>query len=87
MAYYYTDLPIAPLWGQRLYDITHSLDQYFENAQQGKLANVVMVDPGFQFAQRTDDHPVGDIRSGQRGLRSVFQAFAQSRPWERGAVP
>jgi phospholipase C len=85
MAYYYTDLPIAPLWGQRLYDITHSLDQYFEDAQQGKLANVVMVDPGFQFAQRTDDHPVGDIRSGQRWLRSVFQAFAQSPQWERGA--
>jgi phospholipase C len=83
-AYYYTDIPIATLWGQRLYDITHSLDRYFEDAQQGKLANVVMIDPGFQFAQRTDDHPVGDIRAGQRWLRSVFQAFAQSPQWERG---
>ena len=83
-AYYYSDLPIATLWGDRLYGITHSLDQYFEDAQAGKLANVVMVDPAFQFAQRTDDHPVGDIRAGQRWLRSVFQAFAQSPQWERG---
>jgi phospholipase C len=83
-AYYYTDLPIAPLWGQRLYDITHSLDDYFDDASKGKLANVVMIDPAFQFAQRTDDHPVGDVRAGQRWLRSVFQAFAQSPHWERG---
>ena len=44
-----------------------------------------MIDPAFQFAQRTDDHPVGDIRAGQRWLRSVFQAFAQSPQWKRGA--
>ena len=76
------------LWGERLYDVTHSLDRLLRRTrQQGKLANVVMVDPGFQFAQRTDDHPVGDIRAGQRWLRSVFQAFAQSPQWERGAVP
>jgi phospholipase C len=84
-AYYYTDLPIVPLWGQRFYDITHPLDDYFDDASKGKLANVVMVDPAFQFAQRTDDHPVGDIRAGQRWLRAVFQAFAESPQWERGA--
>jgi phospholipase C len=44
-----------------------------------------MIDPAFNFAQRTDDHPVGDIRSGARWLRSVFQAFAESPHWERGA--
>jgi phospholipase C len=84
-AYYYTDLPILPLWGKRFYDITQSLDHYFDDASKGKLANVVMVDPGFQFANRTDDHPVGDVRNAQRWLRSVFQAFAQSPHWERGA--
>jgi phospholipase C len=84
-AYYYTDLPILTLWGERFYDVTHSLDHYFEDAQQGKLAQVVMIDPAFNFAQRTDDHPVGDIRSGARWLRSVFQAFAESPHWEKGA--
>jgi phospholipase C len=83
-SYYYTDLPIATLWGDRLYPITHSIDAYFDDAAHGKLANVVMIDPAFQFAQRTDDHPVGDIRAGQRWLRSVFQAFATSPQWERG---
>jgi phospholipase C len=84
-AYYYTDVPILTLWGERFYGITHSLDHYFEDAQQGKLAKVVMIDPAFNFAQRTDDHPVGDIRSGARWLRSVFQAFAESPQWQRGA--
>jgi phospholipase C len=84
-AYYYTDLPIVPLWGERFYDITHPLADYFDDASKGKLANVVMIDPAFQFAQRTDDHPVGDIRAGQRWLRAIFQAFAASPQWERGA--
>ena len=34
-AYYYTDLPIAPLWGQRLYDVTHSVNDYFDTRRRG----------------------------------------------------
>ncbi len=35
-AYYYTDLPIAPLWGQRLYDVTHSLDRLLRRRVEGE---------------------------------------------------
>ena len=84
IGYYHTDLPILALWGARFFDVVHPLESYFEDAAAGKLANVVMVDPGFQIAQRTDDHPVGDIRTGQRWIRAIFQAFAESPQWERG---
>ena len=84
IGYYHTDLPILALWGARFFDVVHPLESYFEDATAGKLANVVMVDPGFQIAQRTDDHPVGDIRTGQRWIRAIFQAFAESPQWERG---
>jgi phospholipase C len=84
VGYYYTDLPILPLFGRRFFDVSHPLDAYLEDAANGDLPNFVMVDPGFRIAQRTDDHPVGDIRTGQRWIRAVFQAFAQSPQWERG---
>jgi phospholipase C len=84
VGYYYTDLPILPLFGHQHDAVTHGLDQFSADAAAGTLANVVMVDPGFHIARRTDDHPVGDIRLGQRWLRTVFQAFAQSPQWERG---
>ena len=84
VGYYYTDLPILPLFGTRFFDVSHALESYFEDAAQGRLPNLVMVDPGFRIAQRTDDHPVGDIRTGQRWIRAVFQAFAASPQWERG---
>ena len=59
-AYYYTDLPIATLWGERLYDITHSLDDYFDDAPQGTLAERRHGrSRRSTFAQRTDDHPRG----------------------------
>jgi phospholipase C len=82
--YYYTDLPFLALYGDRFADRITSVDEYFDDAQQGKLANVVMVDPGFGGAARSDNHPHGDIRMAQRFLHSVFSAFAQSPQWERG---
>jgi phospholipase C len=84
VGYYYTDLPILPLFGRRFFDVSHPLEGYFDDAAKGRLANVVMIDPGFRIAQRTDDHPVGDIRTGQLWIRAMFQAFAQSPQWERG---
>jgi phospholipase C len=84
VAYYYTDLPLLPLWGRRFDAVTHPLEQYLEDCAAGRLANVVMVEPGFQLAQRTDDHPLGDVRTGQRWVRTVFDAFAKSKHWERG---
>jgi phospholipase C len=83
--YYFTDLPVLALWGGRLGNITRPIDEYFALAQAGKLPHVVFVDPAFLTGNRTDDHPLADIRAGQRFLRDVFAAFARSKQWRRGA--
>ena len=82
--YYWTDLPALALWGARLGPFTHPVDEYFTAAADGDLPDVVMVDPAFLAGNRTDDHPYADIRAGQRFVRDVFQAFAESRHWKRG---
>ena len=82
--YYYTDLPFLALWGDRLFDRISSIDNYFDDAANGTLPNVVMVDPGFAGPDRSDNHPHGDIRMAQRYLHSVFSAFARSPQWHRG---
>ena len=84
--YYYVDLPVPILWstGVQASGAT-TIDNYFDDAAAGELPNVVFVDPAFIGAGRTDDHPHADIRAGQRFLRDVFQAFAESSHWERGA--
>jgi phospholipase C len=83
--YYYVDLPILTLWGERMYDRIHPVDDYFSDAAAGTLPSVVMVDPAFRGPDRTDDHTYADIRMGQRFVREVFRAFVESKHWERGA--
>jgi phospholipase C len=82
--YYYTDLPVLTLWGERLFDRIRPVDDYFADAAAGTLPKVVMVDPAFQGPERTDDHSYADIRLGQRFAREVFRAFVESPQWERG---
>lgn len=84
-AYYYTDLPVLLLWGEQYADRIRPIERYFEDAQRGRLPRVAFVDPGFGPPLRTDDHPQGDIRLGQRFLREIFNRFVQSRQWEHGA--
>jgi phospholipase C len=82
--YYYVDLPVLALWGERNFDHIHPLDDYFSDVQDRHFPRVVMIDPGFGGTARTDDHPLGSVHLGQRFVQSVFQAFAASRYWERG---
>ncbi len=81
--YYYVDTPWLALWGERLFGQISPIDDYFDDAARGTLPHVVMVDPAFQGAERADDHPHGDIRTGQRFVRSVFSALARSPQWSR----
>jgi phospholipase C len=81
--YYYVDLPFLALWGDRVFDRISPIDDYFDDAAKGTLPSVVMVDPGFQGPDRSDNHPHGDIRMAQRYLNSVFGALARSPQWNR----
>ncbi len=83
-SYYYTDLPFLALFGPRTAPLIHTMDDYYEQCAAGTLPNVVMLDPGFVGATQTDDHPLADIRSGQKFQRDVFKAFAESPHWEHG---
>ena len=82
--YYYTDIPVLLLWGDQYEDIVASTDRYFDDCEHGKLPRVSVLDPGFTGPLRTDDHPLGDVRIGQRFVREVFGAFQRSSHWEHG---
>jgi len=84
--YYFVDLPTTFLWGARLAPVSHNVADYFADAAAGTLPNVVFVDPGFVGANRTDEHPHGDVRDGQSYVRNVIKAFVESPHWERGLV-
>ncbi|HEU5149915.1 MAG TPA: alkaline phosphatase family protein [Iamia sp.] len=82
--YFYTDLPTTLLWGTRMTPWASLVDDYFSRCEEGTLPAVSFVDPGFLGGSRTDNHPHGDVRAGERFVRDVFAAFARSPHWERG---
>lgn len=83
--YYYSDCPVLLMYGEGYKPIIHTVDDFFDDCEQGTLPNVVYVEPKFGGPFRTDDHSDGDVRLGQRFILDVFRAFAQSKYWERGA--
>jgi phospholipase C len=82
--YYYVDLPVVGLWGTRLLPFASTIANYFEDADQGRLPNVVFLDPGFLGEHQTDEHPLGDVRDGQRLVQRYVKAFVESPHWQRG---
>ncbi len=83
--YFYTDVPFLALFGARGISYSSPIAQYYDGCANGTLPNVTMVDPGFVGATQCDDHPLADVRLGQRFLRDVFKAFVESPHWEHGA--
>ena len=83
-AEYFTNVPVALLWGARMFPFVRTLDVYFEDAANGTLPNVTFVTPEFGGPFRTDDHPHGDIALGQRFIEAVYSAFIRSPQWQRG---
>jgi phospholipase C len=81
--YYYSDLPILRLWGTRMKPFIAPADRYFEQAAAGTLPNVVMVDPSFGGANRTDAHPRGDVLLSVAFIFEVLEALLRSPQWER----
>ena len=85
--YYYTDIPVLLLWGDQYEDVVASTDRYFERLRARQAAAGVGASTRASPAPlRTDDHPQGDVRIGQRFVREVFGAFQRSTHWEHGRV-
>jgi len=82
--YYYSDLPVLALWGARTASFLHPITDYFTDCAGGTLPNVTYLDPKFVDPGRTDNHPHGDIRTGEAFVRDAFKAFVDSPHWHHG---
>lgn len=84
VADYASDLPPFLLFGGRVLPFVRTIDDYHADCAAGTLPPVSFVDPAFAGGNRTDDHPHGDFRAGQRFVQDVFSSFARSPQWQRG---
>src|SRR4051812_29730624 len=87
--YFYNDVPVSALWGQRGLARSARVDEYYQRAASGTLPHVSFVDPPFaneDGGTSGDEHPHGDIRAGQAFMADVVHAFMESPQWKRGAL-
>ncbi|HEX3732520.1 MAG TPA: alkaline phosphatase family protein [Mycobacteriales bacterium] len=86
-SYYFSDTPVTALWGSKYRSITRPFDQFLLDAKAGALPAVSFVDPRFlgdgAAGTSGDDHPLADIRVGQRFLDTVYNAVTSSPNWGR----
>ena len=91
-AYYYSNLPVIALYGERLAirhaDKVRHISRYYADCAAGLLPQVCFVDPFFVAPEglANDDHPHADVRLGQQFLSDVIGAFQESPNFARGAL-
>ncbi|MGH7297130.1 MAG: phospholipase C [Polyangiaceae bacterium] len=77
----------ANRWGRH---VTASFDQFLTDAKAGQLPQVSFVDPNLNSETTggagTDEHPPGDIQSGQLFVSQVVQAVTTSPQWAHLAL-
>jgi phospholipase C len=87
--YYAGKEPHSNSFASKKYDgITKTHDQFFADARAGKLPHVAFLDPdldsvGEFVGTANDDHPYGDLRTGEAWIARVYNALAQSPQWDR----
>jgi phospholipase C len=82
--YYFSDLPFLALWGQKYAGISRPVSQFLIDCASGDLPAVAFVDPRFvdeENGTSGDQHPHGDIRSGEEFLAQVYNAVVASPAW------
>src|SRR3954464_14239297 len=90
--YFYTDIPVSALWGAPGLARSGRIEEYYARCATGTLPNVSFVDPNFAGSGGEDpglsgdEHPHGDVRSGQAWMADVVHAFMESPQWKRGAL-
>lgn len=88
-AYYYFGEPMTGLFKSRRYDdISLHIDRFWEDAQRGRLPNVVFVDPDYTNAAEdlgtsNDYHHRGSVLVGEAFVASVYNALKDSPQWGR----
>jgi phospholipase C len=84
--YYFSDVPFLLLWGIKYLPITTPIEQFYLDAATGNLPAVSFVDPRFVGEAEGvsgDDHPHGDIRTGDAFLADAFHAVSSGPDWGR----
>jgi len=87
--YFYSDIPVSALWGQPGIQRSGKVEEYYERCRTGTLPPLSFVDPSFAGeGQGTsgDEHPHGDVRTGQAFMSDVVNAFIESPQWKNGAL-
>ena len=87
--YYYHESPVTGLFASRKYDdISYPIEQFWRDAREGKLANVVFVDPNYtdraeDMGTSNDYHPWGNVLVAEGFLAQVHDALKNSPQWDR----
>ena len=87
--YFFTDEPVAALWGRPGLARSSRVDEYYQHCADGTLPALSFVDPSFGNeggGTSSDQHPHGDIRTGDAFMSDVVHAFMESPQWKRGAL-
>ncbi|HEX2016850.1 MAG TPA: alkaline phosphatase family protein [Solirubrobacteraceae bacterium] len=90
--YFFSDVPVAALWGAPGLARSGRVDEYYQRCQAGTLPSVSFVDPNFGGSAgegpgvSADEHPHGDVRAGQAFMSDVVHAFMESPQFARGAL-
>jgi phospholipase C len=86
---FFVDEPVAALWGQPGINRSSRVDEYYQRCADGTLPALSFVDPSFANeggGTSGDQHPHGDIRTGDAYIADVVHAFMESPQWKRGAL-
>lgn len=88
-SYYFQDLPLLALWGQKYVanGIATPYARFLAEAAAGQLPSLSYVEPRFLGENpqgvSNDDHPTADVRDGQVLLNTIYDALRQSPQWEK----
>jgi phospholipase C len=90
--YFFNDVPVSSLWGVNRLQNSGSIAEYYARCASGTLPRVSYVDPNFAGSAGEgpglsgDEHPHGDVRTGQAYMADVVHAFMESPQFKRGAL-
>ena len=90
--YFFNDVPVSALWGPSRLNNSGSIGEYYARCASGTLPSVSYVDPNFAGSVGEgpglsgDEHPHGDVRTGQAFMADVVHAFMESPQFKRGAL-
>jgi phospholipase C len=88
-AYYYHSAAITKLFESRKYDrISYPIEQFWEDAREGRLANVVFVDPDYSdlaedMGTSNDYHPWSNLLAAEGFVAQVHDTLKASPQWGR----